>query len=145
MDNTPKTLQEEVFVERSLYKLIYCSLASQSINSAEIENIIATANHHNARFGITGFLMHGSGIFFQWLEGPKENVISLMKLIVLDKRHFNVVILSEEEDAGDRLFPDWNMALVEAAEIEHLMKKALREASDDKKKQMLSMFLKQIE
>jgi hypothetical protein len=136
---------DEGLPERSLHNLIYCSLASPNMDPAEIHKIIATAKHHNPRYGITGLLVYGSGIFFQWLEGPKDNVTSLMNIIGEDPRHLNVVVLSEEDEIRDRLFPDWDMELVEAAEIGDVLKNALKEASDEKQKQMLSMFLTKLQ
>jgi hypothetical protein len=53
----------------------------------------------------------------------------------------NVVVLSEEDEIRDRIFPNWDMELVEAAEIGDVLEGALKEASDDKQKQMLAMFL----
>lgn len=40
-----------------------------------------------------------------------------MKIINADPRHSNVVLLREENEIRDRLFPDWGMELVEAADI----------------------------
>jgi hypothetical protein len=145
MDQLNPSQHDEGFAERSLHNLIYCSLARPNMDPAEIQKIIATAKHHNPRYGITGLLVYGSGIFFQWLEGPKDNVTSLMKIIGEDPRHLNVVVLSEEDEIRDRLFPDWDMELVEAAEIGDVLKNALKEASDEKQKQMLSMFLTKLQ
>ena len=145
MDQLNPSQHDEGLPERSLHNLIYCSLARPNMDPAEIQNIIATAKHHNPRYGITGLLVYGSGIFFQWLEGPKDNVTSLMKIIDEDPRHLNVVVLSEEDEIRDRLFPDWDMELVEAAEIGDVLKNALKEASDEKQKQMLSMFLTKLQ
>ena len=145
MDQLNPSQHDEGLPERSLHNLIYCSLASPNMDPAEIQKIIATAKHHNPRYGITGLLVYGSGIFFQWLEGPKDNVTRLMKIIGEDPRHLNVVVLSEEDEIRDRLFPDWDMELVEAAEIGDVLKNALKEASDEKQKLMLSMFLKQLQ
>lgn len=105
MDHMNRSQHDEGFSERSLHNLIYCSLASPGMDPAEIHKIIATAKHHNPRFGITGLLVYGSGIFFQWLEGPKDNVTTLMKIIGDDPRHLNVVVLSEEDEIRERLFP----------------------------------------
>ena len=145
MDHMNRSKHDEGFSERSLHNLIYCSLASPGMDPAEIHKIIATAKHHNPRFGITGLLVYGSGIFFQWLEGPKDNVTTLMKIIGDDPRHLNVVVLSEEDEIRERLFPDWDMELVEAAEIGDVLKNALKETSDEKQKQMLSMFLTKLQ
>ena len=145
MDQLNPSQHDEGLPERSLHNLIYCSLARPNMDPAEIQKIIATAKHHNPRYGITGLLVYGSGIFFQWLEGPKDNVTSLMKIIGDDPRHLNVVVLSEEDEIRERLFPDWDMELVEAAEIGDVLKNALKEASDEKQKQMLSMFLTKLQ
>lgn len=144
MDLTPTLQHDEGLAGRSLYNLIYCSLASPSMDPGEVSKIIATAKHYNPRFGITGLLVYGSGIFFQWLEGPRDNVSSLMKIIADDHRHLNVVVLSEEDEIRDRLFPDWDMELVEASDISDVLEGALKEASDDKQKQMLSLLLREL-
>lgn len=129
MDQMKTAQHDEGSAERSLHNLIYCSLATPNMDPAEVEQIIATARRYNPRYGITGLLVYGSGIFFQWLEGPKDNVISLMKLISEDSRHLNLVVLSEEDEIRERLFPNWDMELVEAAEIGEVLKNALKEAS----------------
>jgi hypothetical protein len=69
----------------------------------------------------------------------------IQKIIGEDPRHLNVVVLSEEDEIRDRLFPDWDLELVEAAEIGDVLKNALKEASDEKQKQMLSMFLTKLQ
>jgi hypothetical protein len=144
MHHTPDSQHDEGSAERSLYNLIYCSLAAPAMHPGEVAKIIATAKHYNPRYGITGLLVYGSGIFFQWLEGPRDKVSSLMKIIADDPRHLNVVVLSEEDEIRDRLFPDWDMELVEASEISDVLEGALKEASDDKQKQMLSLLLREL-
>jgi uncharacterized Fe-S cluster-containing MiaB family protein len=109
-----------------------------------LDQIIATAKHHNPRFGITGLLVYGSGIFFQWLEGPKDNVTSLLKIISADPRHSNVVVLTQEDEIRERLFPNWDMELVEAADIEVVLEDAMSEASDPKQKKALSTMLQEV-
>jgi hypothetical protein len=144
MDHPPSLQHDEGYAERSLHNVIYCSLAAPAMQPSEVAKIIATAKHHNPRYGITGLLVYGSGIFFQWLEGPRDNVSSLMKIISKDPRHLNVVVLSEEDEIRDRLFPDWDMELVEASEISDVLEGALKEASDDKQKEMLSLLLREL-
>lgn len=144
MDLTHTMQHDEGLIGRSMHNLIYCSLASPGMDRAEIDKILVTAKHYNPRHGITGLLVFGSGIFFQWLEGPKDNVKALMHIISADPRHSNVVVLSEEDEIRDRLFPDWDMELVEASEIGDVLEGALKEASDEKQKQMLAMFLAEL-
>lgn len=127
----------------SIHNLVYCSRASPDMNKAMIDKIIATAKFFNPRFGITGLLVFGGGIFFQWLEGPKDNVNSLMKLISADPRHNSVVVLSQEDELRDRLFPNWGMELVEAHDIRSVLQDAMQEASNPKQKKALLMMLKE--
>ena len=114
------------------------------MDAAAIAKIIATAKHHNPRFGITGLLVFGSGIFFQWLEGPRDNITSLMQIITADPRHSSVVLISEENEVRDRLFPDWDMELVEAADIRDVLTDAMQEATDAKQKQVLAQLLDEL-
>ena len=109
-----------------------------------LEKIIATAKHHNPRLGITGLLVFGSGIFFQWLEGPKDNVTSLYKMISADSRHSDVVLLTKEDEFRERLFPNWDMELVAAEDISAVLEDAMHEASDPKQKSTLSNMLEEL-
>jgi hypothetical protein len=144
MDHPPSMPHDEGLAGRSLHNLIYCSLAAPGMQSSEVAKIIATAKRHNPRFGITGLLVYGSGIFFQWLEGPRDQVSSLMKIISNDPRHLNLVVLSQEDEIRDRLFPDWDMEWVQASEISEVLEGALKEAAEDKQKAMLSLLLREL-
>lgn len=97
-----------------LYNLVYCSRAAAGIDAAAIDRIIAVAQRRNPVYGITGLLVFGSGIFFQWLEGPRDHVTRLMSNIKRDARHDTVVALSENEEVRERLFPigPWNSSLL---------------------------------
>jgi hypothetical protein len=125
-----------------IHNLVYCSQAAQGVDKDALEKIIAAAKRHNPSYGITGLLVFGSGIFFQWLEGPKDNVTSLLQMISADPRHSNVVILTQEDENRERLFPNWDMELVEAADIKVVLEDALVAASNPKQKKALSNMLK---
>ena len=122
---------------QSIHNLVYCSRAVQNMDKETLEKIIATAKHHNPQWGITGLLVFGSGIFFQWLEGPKDNVTRLFEIIAADPRHTHVVLLTQEDDFRERLFPNWDMELVAAEDISVVLEDALHEASDPKQKTIL--------
>lgn len=130
---------------RSIHNLVYCSQASADLDDEVIASIIATARHHNPRLGITGLLVFGQGIFFQWLEGPRDNVTGLLARIAADTRHTNLVVLSQEEDIRDRLFPEWDMEWVEAADIREVLEDALQQSADEKQQRMLSQMLSEIQ
>ncbi|MEI7738980.1 MAG: BLUF domain-containing protein [Betaproteobacteria bacterium] len=135
---------DEAQTSQSIHHIVYCSQAAQHMDKEALEKIIATAKHHNPRFGITGLLVFGSGIFFQWLEGPRDNVTSLLKLISADPRHSNVVLLTKEDEFRERLFPNWDMELVEAEDISAVLEDAMHEASDPKQKNTLSNMLQEL-
>ena len=130
---------------RSIHNLVYCSQASADLDDEVIASIIATARHRNPRLGITGLLVFGQGIFFQWLEGPRDNVTGLLARIAADTRHTNLVVLSQEDDIRDRLFPEWDMEWVEAADIREVLEDALEQSADEKQQRMLSQMLSEIQ
>ena len=129
---------------QSIHHIVYCSRAAQHMDKEALDKIIATAKYHNPRFGITGLLVFGSGIFFQWLEGPRDNVTSLFKIISADHRHTDVVLLTQEDEYRERLFPNWDMELVEAEDISAVLEDAMHEASDPKHKKNLSNMLQEL-
>ncbi|CAM3647413.1 BLUF domain-containing protein [Polynucleobacter antarcticus] len=137
--------QNDEGLGKSIHNLVYCSRATPELKEDSIASIIASAQHHNPRFGITGILVYGSGIFFQWLEGPRDNVTSLMKLISADPRHSDVVLLQEGNEVRDRLFPDWGMELVEAADIRDVLVDAMQESKDKIQKQTLAAMLEELD
>jgi hypothetical protein len=142
--DTVRLLQDDEGLDQSIHNLVYCSRAAPGMDDESISRIIAAAKYHNPRFGITGLLVFGSGIFFQWLEGPRDNVTSLLKIITADPRHTDVVVLREENEIRDRLFPDWGMELVEAADIRDVLNDAKQEATDAKQKKVLAEMLNEL-
>lgn len=128
-----------------LYNVVYCSRAAAGVDDAAVERIIAASRRHNPARGITGLLVFGSGIFFQWLEGPRDNVVELMATLKTDPRHENVVSLSTTEEVRERLFPDWDMELVTALDIRDVLLDALGEAKDAQHAEALNLLLVQLD
>ena len=129
---------------QSIHHIVYCSRAVHDMDKDTLDKIITTAKQHNPRFGITGLLVFGSGIFFQWLEGPRDNVTSLYKNISADPRHSEVVLLTKEDEFRERLFPNWDMELVAAEDISTVLKDAMHQASEPKQKNTLSNMLREL-
>jgi hypothetical protein len=100
-----------------LYNIVYCSTATAGVDAAAVDDIISYARRNNPAHGITGLLVFGSGVFFQWLEGPRDNVRQLYANLRKDPRHDAIVLLSEDEEIRERLFPNWDMELVDAPQI----------------------------
>lgn len=56
-----------------------------------------------------------------------------------------MVVLSQEDEIRERLFPEWDMEWVEAADIHEVLNDALEQSADDKQKRMLLQMLLEIE
>lgn len=124
-----------------LYSLVYCSRATAGVDQAVVDTIIATAHRRNPLLGITGLLVVGSGLFVQWIEGPKAEVTSLMDQIKMDSRHETIVVLTTSEEVRERIFPAWDMELVDANDIRDVLTDALESTSDKKSIAALMLLL----
>lgn len=132
------------FDERLLFNIVYCSRATAGVESADVDTIVATARRRNPALGITGILVFGSEVFFQWIEGPREEVLGLMKLIEADRRHETMVVLSTGEEIRERVFPTWDMELVEAEDIQEVLQDALETAQDKESVDALHLLLEKL-
>ena len=101
----------------TLYTFVYCSRAADGVDDAEVSRLIDSAQRHNLAYGITGLLVFGSGIFFQWIEGPAAEVRKLMANLHGDPRHYDIVSLDQSEEKRERLYPNWKMERVSADDI----------------------------
>ncbi len=128
-----------------LYNMVYCSRAAPGVDDADVDRIIASSRRHNPARGITGMLVFGGGIFFQWLEGPRDNVMELLATLKADTRHESIVLLTSSEEVRERLFPDWDMELVTAVDIRDVLLDALATAEDPRNAEALDLLLKQLD
>ena len=144
--NTAKEYDEPVdaLEERLLFNLVYVSTVTDGVSSADIDDIISASHRNNSLVGITGILVLGSGIFFQWIEGPKVEVMRLVKLIETDRRHELMTILSTDEEIRERIFPSWDMELVDADHIQEVLQDALETARDDRSVAALRLLLQKV-
>ena len=90
-------------------RIHYVSSFAQNMSDEEIEALASQAAKKNAENDITGVLMAQSGIFFQIIEGPEENIDDLFKSIMRDPRHEKVTPLGIQVGDLKRLFPNWGM------------------------------------
>jgi len=100
------------------------------VGTADIERIIASARRNNAGLGITGLLVFGSGVFFQWLEGPRSGIDVMRRRLAADTRHDTIIALDESEELRERLFPEWDMELVSATAIREVLVDAIDDAGE---------------
>lgn len=128
-----------------LHQVAYCSRAAPEVDASTVDRIVATARRTNPAQGITGLLVFGSGVFFQWLEGPRDHITGLMAKILRDPRHDEVVTLSHSEEVRERLFPDWSMELVTPDQIREVLLDALASAEDEQNAASLTRLLEKID
>lgn len=70
--------------------------------------LLETARRVNESLGLTGFLHHEDGFFFQWLEGPAEALEMIGQRIGADQRHFGIDYLWRDTQ-DERQFANWKM------------------------------------
>ncbi|MFB3851104.1 MAG: BLUF domain-containing protein [Acidobacteriota bacterium] len=90
-------------------RLKYISRFAQQLSSEQIDEIATISAENNRKMDITGALMASGGLFFQILEGPKENIDELWAKIQNDPRHKDVLLLKVEDNVEERIFPEWSM------------------------------------
>ncbi|MDP3702122.1 MAG: BLUF domain-containing protein [Hylemonella sp.] len=92
-----------------LSSLAYVSTAVHKLSNESLSNLIEKAASRNDSLGVTGLLLYSDGLFMQCLEGSKESLDMLMRSIRSDPRHFDLIVLWQDE-ISNREFPDWGMA-----------------------------------
>ena len=128
-----------------LRTLVYCSRAAPGVDDATVAQIVATARRDNPRHGVTGLLVFGDGLFFQWLEGPPEAVAELMRRISADARHDTVVTLTQSDEVRERLFAQWDMELVAPEDIREVLTDAMGDVDDRANAQALQILFDELD
>jgi Sensors of blue-light using FAD len=114
-----------------LCHFVYWSRAADGVDDDEVGRIVQSAQRNNLARGITGVLVFGSGVFFQWIEGPAAEMQKLIATLHGDRRHYDIVPLSRSEEKRERLYPNWEMEQVEAEDISEVLQDALGSAEDE--------------
>lgn len=91
-----------------IYQLIYLSKAAQAFSDKELVALLEIAKINNVSDNLTGFLLYHENNFIQLLEGSRDKVEALFKILQQDKRHKNVIRLFSGY-AEKRDFPEWSM------------------------------------
>jgi Sensors of blue-light using FAD len=113
-----------------LETFVYCSRAAEGVDAAEVSRLVAFSQSRNIAREITGVLVFGSGVFFQWIEGPPAEVRTLIANLHGDSRHHDIVTLDRSVEVRERLYPHWEMEQVEASDIREVLEDALETAED---------------
>lgn len=133
------------FAEITLQTFVYCSRAAEGVDDVEVARIVEFSQRRNVARGITGVLVFGSGVFFQWIEGPPAEVEKLIASLHGDTRHNDVVALDLSVEKRERLYPGWEMELVEADDIRTVLHDALDCAEDEKNVAALKRILQHLD
>ncbi|CAM3256242.1 BLUF domain-containing protein [Sphingomonas antarctica] len=128
----------------TLQTFVYCSRAAEDIDDDAVGRIVESAQRRNLTRGITGVLVFGSGVFFQWIEGPPAQMKNLIAGLHADPRHYDIVSLDRSEENRERLYPNWEMERVEADSIIPVLHDALETAEDENNIAALKRILEHI-
>ncbi len=90
-----------------LTQILYTSRSTYPRGNLTDLEILRTAMRSNENDGITGALLRDHRRFFQILEGEQETVLSLVRRIQQDRRHFDMSILVQRS-IQDRTFGEWS-------------------------------------
>lgn len=96
-----------------LVAVAYVSTAYKLMEEAELEQLLLSAREHNQQAGITGVLLYHDGSFFQYFEGPEEEMAATYTRIRRSRRHDGLIeLLHHRVDA--RQFGTWDMGFAKA-------------------------------
>jgi hypothetical protein len=127
-----------------LDSLSYCSRSTPELDGEAFRQIISVARRNNAIHGITGLLVYGGGLYFQWIEGPPKAVQGLMAKIRKDPRHDSLVILGNNFDEPERVFPNWDMEPVSPEQIHEVLVDAIGSIKTESNGALLELLLEHI-
>jgi hypothetical protein len=131
--------------EPVLDTFVYCSRAAEGVDDVEVDRMIDWSQRRNVERGITGVLVFGSGVFFQWIEGPPTEVEKLIASLHGDPRHYDIVPLDRSVEKRERLYPNWEMERVGADDIRAVLQEALESAEDENNIAALRRILKHLD
>ena len=91
-----------------MYRIIYKSRSSTSLDWDLIRNILRKSEERNAKDNITGVLLATQKHFLQVLEGDRQSVNDTFIRIARDDRH-DAVELIGFGPIESRMYPGWSM------------------------------------
>ena len=91
-----------------LFTLVYISRETSPMSSKDLEDILSVSRRNNQPAEITGMLIFKNGEFMQALEGKRDDVEKLYRIISQDQRHKDILVLARKE-IPQRCFEEWSM------------------------------------
>ncbi|MEM9325691.1 MAG: BLUF domain-containing protein [Bacteroidota bacterium] len=96
--------------------VVYISEAKQKFSFSQLKELTDLATVQNAKLGITGFLYYDHGRFLQYLEGPEQQLMDLLRKIRIDDRH-NIIYTRVSIPLPFARFSDWSMQYLDPAAL----------------------------
>jgi hypothetical protein len=100
-----------------VYQLVYMSSTSKPLSLDELSEVLDQARERNFERNVTGLLIYHDQLFFQVLEGDKEDVTACYARISKDPRHRSLSVMWEG-DAETRTFSSWDMAYMRPEDLD---------------------------
>ena len=91
-----------------VFFMTYVSSASEKFSDLELNELLEKSRSNNLLKGLTGMLLYCDGDFVQTLEGDKETVEELYKIIEKDPRHRYIIKVAQGFQP-ERKFSNWSM------------------------------------
>jgi len=101
----------------SLLSLLYSSAATYPMTDEDLVEILEQSRSYNQANEITGMLLYHNESFMQYLEGERDEVLSLYDHIAVDNRHTGVTLYFERE-IEERNFADWSMGFTNLEKVD---------------------------
>lgn len=95
-------------MSNELSRVIYLSRSMDNVNSNAMLSMCGDFAARNAQHQITGLLLLVGDHFIQLIEGAPDKVTQLMDNITRDKRHRDLMLLTDRP-AEKRIFGTWAM------------------------------------
>lgn len=100
-----------------LYELLYVSKVADGFTKDDMLDILKISRENNEKKGITGILLYYKDHFCQVLEGGKEDIEDLYKVIEADKRNHSTTVLCFQP-VNERVFANWSMAFQDISDVD---------------------------
>lgn len=93
-----------------LFHFAYISKLSPVYDASCVSDIVKLSRKNNVKNHLTGILVYDGENFFQYIEGEKTKVLTLLEKLKLDPRHSNFSILFKDRLNSQRIYNDWHLA-----------------------------------
>lgn len=102
-----------------LFELLYVSNLAPGHTASVVAPSLKVARERNQCQDVTGLLVFNGERFCQQLEGPRDQVLDIMRSIEQDERHCNIVMLLQRE-LPERRFADFRLGYATVSESDPL-------------------------